>query len=118
MEYYLGAFKKYADFSGRARRKEFWMFVLFNSIAVIILGIIDYAIEMDILTTIYFLAVIVPALAIQVRRLHDIGKSGAWWFIYLIPIVGPIWMLVLSCTAGIVGENEYGEDPIEENKIQ
>lgn len=114
MEYYLGAFKKYATFSGRARRKEFWMFILFNIIASVICMIIDNLIGMKILSTIYTLAVIVPSIAIEVRRLHDIGKSGVWWFISLIPLVGTIWIIVLFCTKGNEGENEYGEDPITE----
>ncbi|MWB93652.1 DUF805 domain-containing protein [Flavobacterium sp. GA093] len=116
-------FENYANFKGRARRSEYWFFTLANVIInflFIILGLIVGAIMDNILggliisyvlLAIYGLAVLVPSLAVIVRRLHDVGKSGWFYFIALIPIVGGIWLLVLFFTEGDSGENMYGQDP-------
>jgi uncharacterized membrane protein YhaH (DUF805 family) len=121
MNWYLQVLKKYAVFSGRARRKEYWLFALFNMIFAVVAMIVDNAFGMTILglpygiiTVIYSLAVIIPGLAVVVRRLHDVGKSGWMIFISLIPIVGAIWLLVLMVTDGDTGENEYGSNPKDE----
>jgi len=118
MSYYKAAFKKYAAFTGRARRKEYWMFFLFNMIFAIVASIIDrilhttyYRNYYGLFYTLYGLAVIIPSLAITVRRLHDINKAGTWIFISLIPIVGGIWLLILMCTEGTRGPNRFGDDP-------
>ena len=118
MSYYLEAFKKYAVFSGRARRAEFWYFVLFNVIVAFVLaligGLIGAAIGdgyAGILSGIYGLAVIIPTLALWVRRLHDIDRTGWWVLINLIPLVGPIVLLVFALTPGTPGSNQYGSDP-------
>lgn len=118
MNWYLKCLQQYADFEGRARRKEYWMFVLFNFIIGFVLGIIDGLfgwlspeIGLGVLGGIYSLAVIIPSLAVGVRRLHDIGKSGWAYFIILIPIVGAIILLVWFCREGVSGNNEWGEDP-------
>ena len=119
MNWYLKVVKEhYADFSGRARRKEFWMFVLFNFIISVVISIIftglALATESPALAAIayvYSLAVLIPGIAVSVRRLHDIGKSGWFLLIALIPIVGPIWLLVLQCTDSVNGENKWGENP-------
>ena len=120
MNWYLKVLKNYAVFSGRARRKEYWMFVLFNIIfsivAVILDNILGTAIEgigYGLFYILYCLAVLIPGLAVSVRRLHDIGKSGWFLFIALIPIIGGIWLLVLMCTDGNAGENKYGSNPKE-----
>jgi len=120
MKWYLGVLKKYADFGGRARRKEYWMFVLFNiifvTVAVIIDNILGIANEYTALGPFYYLyilAVLLPSLAVLVRRLHDIGKSGWWFFISLIPFIGAIWLLVLLVTDSQPGENQYGPNPKE-----
>lgn len=98
MNWYLSCLKDhYADFNGRATRTEFWMFVLFNWIASIIIGIIGWALGISWLSTIYGLAVLVPMLAVGARRLHDTGRSGWWWLICLVPLVGCIWLIVLWC---------------------
>jgi len=112
--YYLKVVRdNYANFEGRARRSEYWYFALFNFIISSILQLIDYAIGTDIgiLGSIYSLAVFVPSLAVLVRRLHDTGKSG--WYVLLVffIIIGWIWLLVLTCTEGDNGPNEYGADP-------
>jgi len=109
MNYYLDVLKKYATFSGRARRKEYWMFVLINAIVVMAISLIEYAAGTNgIIGYIYGLALIIPMSAVTVRRLHDIGKSGFWYFICLIPLIGSIWLLVLLCTDSQPGQNQFG----------
>lgn len=98
MNWYLSCLKDhYADFDGRAKRTEFWMYILFNWIASIIVGVIGYALGISWLGTIYGLAVLVPTLAVGARRLHDTGRSGWWWLICLVPFIGFIWLIVLWC---------------------
>ena len=104
MNWYLKVLKQYTDFNGRARRKEYWMFYLFNVIISFILGLIGGLINFEYLGNIYSLVVIVPGIAVGVRRMHDIGKSG--WYILI-----PIYNLILLCTNGDEGPNEYGPDP-------
>jgi len=118
MNWYLTVLKKYAVFTGRARRKEYWMFVLFNIIfyvvAIILDNILGTAIEdlgYGLFYILYTLGVIIPSIAVAVRRLHDIGKSGWWIFISLIPIIGVFWFIVLVATDSQAGENEYGPYP-------
>jgi uncharacterized membrane protein YhaH (DUF805 family) len=114
IDWYLKVVRdNYANFEGRARRSEYWYYTLFNLIIGIVLQVIDHFIgfEYGLLGSIYSLAVLVPGLAVFVRRLHDVGKSG--WYILLIflPVIGWIWLLVLLFTEGDNGPNEYGEDP-------
>ncbi len=118
MSWYLEVLKKYATFSGRARRKEYWMFVLFNIIFSIVATVLDSVIGTrdpdtgyGIISGLYSLAVLLPGLAVSARRLHDIGKSGWWLLIVLIPIIGAIWLLVLMVTDSQPGDNEYGPNP-------
>ena len=111
MNWYLEVLKKYAVFSGRARRKEYWYFVLFNFIIVIILSIIDQAINSAILSTIYSLAVLIPGIAVTVRRLHDKNRTGWWILIGLIPIIGFIVLLIFMVQDSQKGENQYGPNP-------
>lgn len=120
MNWYLKVLKNYAVFSGRARRKEYWMFVLFNFIFAIVAMILDNILGTAIENVgygffyiLYALAVLIPSLAVAVRRLHDVGKSGWWIFISLIPIVGVIWLLVLLVTNSESGDNQYGPNPKE-----
>ena len=106
-------FSQYATFSGRARRSEYWYFVLFNIIVAVVIGIITAIIPVvgAVLNVLWSLAIIVPTLALVWRRLHDIGKSGAWFFIGLIPLVGEIILLVFFCTDSQPGTNQYGPNP-------
>jgi uncharacterized membrane protein YhaH (DUF805 family) len=108
MEWYLKVLKNYANFEGRARRKEYWMFVLFNAIIGFILGLVDGVAfgtnELGTFGLIYNLAVLVPTIAVAVRRMHDVGKSG--WFMLI-----PIYNFILAVTEGDSGRNEYGPDP-------
>ena len=113
MEWYLKVVKEnYANFDGRARRKEYWMFVLFNVIISTILSMIEPTVYL-----IYVLAILVPSIAVGVRRLHDVGKSGWFMFIALVPIIGGIWLLILACTDGDSGDNEYGSNPKTEEVV-
>ena len=118
MNWYLKCLKQYADFSGRARRKEYWYFYLFNAIFAFVIGLIDRVIGhqieglgLGLLGCIYSLAVFVPTLAVSVRRLHDIGKSGWNYLFILIPLVGAILLLVWFFTEGKHESNQWGEDP-------
>ena len=112
MNWYLEVLKKYVVFEGRARRKEYWMFILFNVIFVVLASGINPELRgFDIIIIIYLVAMIIPIISVTVRRMHDIGKSGFWIFIRFVPIIGAIWMLILLCTEGQTGENKYGEDP-------
>ena len=105
----ITCFQKYLDFSGRARRSEFWYFTLFDMIVSFALSFILG--ESSILPSIFSLAMFIPGLAVSWRRLHDIGKSGGWYFINLIPLVGWIFMLVWCCRDSQPETNIYGENP-------
>jgi uncharacterized membrane protein YhaH (DUF805 family) len=112
MNYYLSVLSNYAQFSGRARRAEYWNFALFNVLAYIVLVLLAFvANAFAALLVIYYVGILIPSLAVGVRRMHDVGKSGWYLLVSLIPLAGPIWMLVLLCTAGEEGTNEYGPDP-------
>jgi len=118
MHWYLEVLKKYAVFMGRARRKEYWFFILFNFIFGFVLVFID-ALTGNVnpetgygfLSSIYTLAVIIPGIAVTVRRLHDTDRSGWWWWIVLIPFIGVIVLLVFMVIEGTSGQNSYGPDP-------
>ena len=123
MNWYLKVLKQYADFSGRARRKEFWMFTLFHFIIIILFMLMAFTFNTDnyegeetnyfamIFVGLYFLGTIIPSIAVSVRRLHDIGKSGFWYFISFIPYIGSFWLLILMCMEGKSGINQWGENP-------
>lgn len=130
MNWYVKVLKQYVDFSGRARRTEYWMFALFNAIAVIVLSLIDgfvlgsgafaasagagsagFSVNLGVLGTIYSLAVLLPSLGVAVRRLHDTDRSGWWLLIGLVPIVGAIVLIVFLASEGTRGPNGHGADP-------
>lgn len=120
MKWYLKVLNQYADFKGRARRKEYWMFSLFNLILAIVVMTLDTIFGITIeglgygpLYGLYVLATLIPGLAVSVRRLHDIGKSGWMLLIVFIPLIGIIWLIVLAATDGTPGENNYGGNPKE-----
>ena len=107
MNWYLKVLKKYADFEGRARRKEYWMFFLFNTLIGYGLMIVAIFGDLPVLmfaVGLYFLGALIPSLAVAVRRMHDVGKSG--WFILI-----PVYSFILVCTNGEEGENKYGPNP-------
>jgi len=118
MNWWLTAMKKYVDFNGRARRTEYWMFQLFNIIFMIVAIILDSMIGSanedsgyQLFYLLFNLAIILPSWAILVRRLHDIGKSGWWVFIALIPLLGGVWLFFMTVTDSQPGDNEYGANP-------
>lgn len=111
MNWYLAVLKNYAGFSGRARRKEYWMFVLFNFLVAVVLAGIGMAIETTILSAVYSLAVLIPSLAVGVRRLHDTGRSGWWLLLVFIPFVGAIILIVFFAGEGETAPNKYGANP-------
>ena len=120
MSWYLEAFKKYAVFSGRSRRKEYWYFVLFNIIVGIVLAAIDALLgtfssssNIGLLSGIYSLAVLIPTLALTVRRLHDVDRTGWWILIGLVPLIGGIVLLVFALLDGTPSSNQYGSNPKE-----
>ena len=119
MNWYLKVLKQYADFEGRARRTEYWMYTLVNFFVIITLALLDSLVGISFaegmpygyLTLLYSLAVFIPSIAVTVRRLHDIGKSGWWYLVGLIPLIGGIWLLILFVTESMPQENEYGPVP-------
>jgi uncharacterized membrane protein YhaH (DUF805 family) len=117
MNWYLKCLKQYADFKGRARRKEYWMFGLFNVIFYFVLLKIDSALGFsdvlgfNLFALLYDLAIFIPSLAVTVRRLHDTGRSGWYFLLWFLPVVGWVWMIFLMTTEGWIGENQYGADP-------
>jgi uncharacterized membrane protein YhaH (DUF805 family) len=130
MNYYINVLKNYATFGGRARRKEFWIFTFINLIFALFAMAIDRKLgtcfKMEIgygvqtlpygyIFALYCLSTLVPTLALQVRRLHDVGKSGWFFFISFIPIIGSIWLLVLYCTDSDPVINAYGPNPKPED---
>ena len=137
MDAVKSCFGKYATFSGRAPRSEFWYFVLFYLIVAIVLSYVDSAIfgprevvmmsatdsfetgmsfsmawQPQPITGIFMLAMLLPSLSVQVRRLHDTNRSGWWWWINLIPLIGAIVLLVFFIGKGTDGDNDYGPDPL------
>ncbi|WP_308637964.1 DUF805 domain-containing protein [Paenibacillus silvisoli] len=113
MDWYLKVLNNYVGFDGRARRKEYWMFVLFNILISFVLSLLARLLGMSWLSSIYSLAVLLPSIAVSVRRLHDTGRSGWWFLINFIPIIGFIVFLVFMCLEGDPGMNRYGPNPKE-----
>ena len=116
MNWYLDVLKnKYATFSGRARRQEFWMFALISFIVSLIFFAIDIGLTMVIgfgfLNILYSLAVLVPSVALGVRRLQDSGKSALWILIAFVPFIGAIVLLIFFVMDSEPGENKYGPNP-------
>jgi uncharacterized membrane protein YhaH (DUF805 family) len=118
MNWYLEVLKKYAVFHGRARRKEYWYFILLSSIISTVLTIVDSvtgtfnsASEVGLLGGIYLLATLVPSLAVTVRRLHDTNRSGWWILLGLVPVVGVIILIVFLALDGSPQDNDYGTNP-------
>ena len=122
MNWYLKVLNQYSDFKSRARRKEYWMFALVNFIISFAIVGIDNALGLSfnytenvsgsgVFNLFYNLLILIPSLAVAVRRLHDIGKSGWMLLIGLIPLVGAIWLLILLLRNSEAGENKYGPNP-------
>ena len=111
MQWYLKVLKNYVGFTGRARRREYWMFTLVNIIITFLISIIEIGMETEIFSIIYGLAVFLPSLAVCFRRLHDTGRSAWWLLILLIPVIGWIILLVFYCEDGQSNNNKYGPNP-------
>ena len=118
MNWYIEVLKKYTEFSGRARRKEYWYFVLFNVIVTVILTMLDSILGLmstdtgyGVLSGIYSLAVLLPALGVAIRRLHDIGRTGWWILIGFVPLIGLIVLIIFFVKDSQPGENQYGPNP-------
>ena len=121
LDYMMAPLKRYADFSGRARRMEYWMFWVLNIIVSVVAAIIDLVLGTSTIiggaagaaSALAGLALLIPGLAVTVRRLHDTDKSGWWFFIILIPLIGFIVLLVFMFQSGASGDNKYGSNPKE-----
>ncbi|MEV6018277.1 MULTISPECIES: DUF805 domain-containing protein [unclassified Streptomyces] len=112
MHWYIDVLKKYATFSGRARRQEYWMFTLINSLIYVALAAIGIGVLNTVaIAAVYELATLIPSLAVSVRRLHDTGRSGAWLFFAFVPLVGAITLLVFLATDSKPEPSEYGPNP-------
>ena len=114
MNWYLKVIQQYFDFSGRARRKEFWMFYLINMIISWGLSLFDLILGTDffsVVSFIYSLFILIPNLAVSVRRLHDVGKTGWYMLLIFLPIIGWIWLLILWCMEGESRSNAWGDNP-------
>jgi uncharacterized membrane protein YhaH (DUF805 family) len=117
MQWYLAAVKNYAGFSGRARRAEYWLYLYFSFLIVLVLyflTVLAHSSFVFMLVPMYYLAMLVPSLAVLVRRLHDVGISGWWILIIFVPIAGifgAIAIFVVTVLPGSRGPNRYGDNP-------
>ena len=117
MNWYLEVLRKYAVFRGRARRTEFWMFTLVNIAVSMLLAFADSSFGMTVsygvgmLSSLYGLAVLIPSLAVAVRRLHDTGRSGWWWLVSLVPFIGAVVLIIFAAQDSQPGSNKYGPNP-------
>ena len=113
MDWYLKVMQQYFNFSGRANRKEFWLFTLFNLAITFALTLFDLFFQIYVFTTIFYiyaLIVFIPSLAVLLRRLHDVGKTSRYFFLIAFPIIGWLWLLVLLCLKGEPETNMWGEN--------
>jgi uncharacterized membrane protein YhaH (DUF805 family) len=117
MHWYLEVLRKYAVFAGRARRQEYWMFVLISTLLPILAMILAGALGMQmgngatVLLAVYYVVTLLPSIAVWVRRLHDTGRSGWWVLASFVPLIGTIALLVFSLQDGEPGTNQYGPNP-------
>ena len=119
MNWYIGVLKQYAVFAGRSRRKEYWMFVLFNFLAIVGLTIVEAVLRRitgmnpdgTVLANLYTLAVLLPSIGVAIRRLHDTNRSGWWLLIGLVPVIGFIVLIVFFATDSQPGQNRFGPNP-------
>jgi uncharacterized membrane protein YhaH (DUF805 family) len=117
MEWFLKVMREYANFEGRARRKEYWMFTLFSTIFAMAALLLDLLIMnefnsfLPVIVMVYGLVLIIPSIAVTIRRLHDTGNSGWMYLVSFIPLIGGIWLLVLTILDSTYGENQYGLNP-------
>jgi uncharacterized membrane protein YhaH (DUF805 family) len=109
---YLATLKKYADFSGRARRTEYWLFFLFNLVIAMVLGVVDFLLgTLGALGAVFALAILIPSIAVAARRMHDTNRSGWWLLIAFIPVIGTIALIIFLLLDSDPGENRFGSNP-------
>ena len=113
MEHYMNALRSYADFSGRNRRKAFWMFMLINIIFSLLTSVVDGITNTMFVSTIYSLALLIPQLSAGARRLHDTNRSGWWQLLWLVPVIGWIILIIFLAQDSQEGENDHGANPKE-----
>jgi len=126
MSWYLIAWQRAADFSGRSRRKEYWIFNLFNSLVaiVLVLAIFPFSAQdkppsiLFLLVLVYGIVLFIPSLSVTIRRLHDIGKSGWWYFIGFVPLIGGIILFVFTLLDSEPTANQWGLDPKASERVQ
>ena len=118
MHWYFVQLKNWGEFSGRAHRKEYWMFILWHMIVYVCLFVIDSMfgfvsaeVGIGVLSGVYWLYIIIPGIALGVRRLHDTGRSGLWLLIAFVPLIGAIVILVFALQDSDPDENQYGPNP-------
>lgn len=120
MNWYLDVLRNYIGFNGRARRREYWMFIIVNMVFAFVLATIDRMIgwrlfgEKGVLTVLYGAFVFLPWWAVHFRRLHDTDRSAWWLLLIIIPVVGWIIIILFNCQRGTQGDNRYGPDPLQE----
>jgi uncharacterized membrane protein YhaH (DUF805 family) len=102
---------QYAGFAGRARRSEYWWFALFAFVVYVVAALLDAVVGAQVFSVVAGLGLLLPSIAVGVRRLHDTGRSGWWWLIGLVPFVGGIVLLVFACLDGEPGPNRFGPSP-------
>lgn len=118
MNWYIAALKKYADFSGRAQRSEYWYFLLFYILITLVLAVVDPLLGSfhgnsgyGLFSSLFTLAMLIPSIAVGVRRLHDIDRSGWWMLMALLPLIGSIVLFVFFVQDSQAGENRFGANP-------
>ncbi|WP_322906731.1 DUF805 domain-containing protein [Paenibacillus campi] len=112
MNWYVKVLRNYVNFKGRARRMEYWMYVLISIPITLALYLLDYMLSLNnLLTGLYSLAVLLPGLSVTIRRLHDTNRSGGWIWFFFVPVVGPITLFVFMCLEGTRGDNRFGSSP-------
>ncbi len=111
MNWYLVVLFKYSVFDGRSHREEYWMFVLFDFVIILVLIVLSLMAPFRVILVLYRLAVVVPGIAVTIRRLHDTGRSGWWWLIALVPVVGWIVLLIYMAQDSQPSANRYGPNP-------
>jgi uncharacterized membrane protein YhaH (DUF805 family) len=120
VHHYLTVLKMYAVVNGRCRRKTFWLFLLFSTLFSLACSAVDELLglkvfsDQGLLSLVYSVAVLIPSVAVGVRRLHDLDRSGWWLLIMLIPLLGTLLLLIYFCLRGTVGPNRFGPDPLDE----
>jgi len=110
-KYFVSVFTPYVNFDGRVAKKPFWMFVLFNILISIVVGLVGSIVHANWLASLYSLAILIPSLGMSVRRLHDLGKDWVWLLIGLIPLVGWIVLIYFYAQDGEPAENKFGPVP-------